>query len=435
MGSINLKHTGSGGEITLSSDGTSLLLDGSAVGGGGGDLITSTSFPSTGFTLTNADKGKYYHMTGSNQTIILPASSAISAGWYVFASLDKNAVYRLNINAASGDSWYNGETSSYSIYSGNTVLVIYRGSGEWDLIGNDYYMATSAYGSSNRPTANGGRSMAIGAAATASGNYAYAFGKDAYATGLYATAMTRSRASAASSFAAAIDTNSSSYGASGANSIAMGTQAKATGAYSISIGWLNVAGNRCTVIGGQSSDAGDNTIILGSWSSNMDGAYSCAIGGGQAHDWGTRNVWKYGLYSGGLGEGKSQSGKIVLAKSTTDATQTNLQSHSGAASTNNQLLLGADNLTWTIRGNIIGKSGADHRSWEVKAVASRATGVSSVTIDMLSVSNLYQTAGASAWDVTMTVNTSTASLEVKVTGVAATTIKWVADIDTTEIGF
>ena len=35
MGSINLDNTGSGGEINLSSDGTSLLLDGSAVGGGG----------------------------------------------------------------------------------------------------------------------------------------------------------------------------------------------------------------------------------------------------------------------------------------------------------------------------------------------------------------------------------------------------------------
>ncbi len=33
MGSINLKHTGSGSDIALSSDGTSLLLDGTAIGG------------------------------------------------------------------------------------------------------------------------------------------------------------------------------------------------------------------------------------------------------------------------------------------------------------------------------------------------------------------------------------------------------------------
>ena len=37
MGSVNLDNTGSGSAITLSSDGTSLLLDGTAIGGGGGD--------------------------------------------------------------------------------------------------------------------------------------------------------------------------------------------------------------------------------------------------------------------------------------------------------------------------------------------------------------------------------------------------------------
>jgi hypothetical protein len=36
MGKIETDHTGSGGGITLSSDGTSLLLDGTAIGGGGG---------------------------------------------------------------------------------------------------------------------------------------------------------------------------------------------------------------------------------------------------------------------------------------------------------------------------------------------------------------------------------------------------------------
>ena len=34
MGAINLDNTGSGGAVTLSSDGTNLLLGGSAVGGG-----------------------------------------------------------------------------------------------------------------------------------------------------------------------------------------------------------------------------------------------------------------------------------------------------------------------------------------------------------------------------------------------------------------
>jgi hypothetical protein len=38
MGSINFDNTGSGSDITLSSDGTNLLLDGTAIGGGGASL-------------------------------------------------------------------------------------------------------------------------------------------------------------------------------------------------------------------------------------------------------------------------------------------------------------------------------------------------------------------------------------------------------------
>lgn len=39
MGSVNLDNTGSGSAITLSSDGTNLLLNGTAVGGGGDKYI------------------------------------------------------------------------------------------------------------------------------------------------------------------------------------------------------------------------------------------------------------------------------------------------------------------------------------------------------------------------------------------------------------
>ncbi len=57
MGSINLKHTGSGSAIALSSDGTSLLLNGTAIGGGGGDYVhisttdITSSTASVEFTL------------------------------------------------------------------------------------------------------------------------------------------------------------------------------------------------------------------------------------------------------------------------------------------------------------------------------------------------------------------------------------------------
>ena len=52
MGKIETDHTGSGGGITLSSDGTSLLLDGTAIGGGGGGV---TGFDSADNTASPND--------------------------------------------------------------------------------------------------------------------------------------------------------------------------------------------------------------------------------------------------------------------------------------------------------------------------------------------------------------------------------------------
>jgi len=52
MGSINLKHTGSGSAIALSSDGTSLLLNGTAIGGGGGGGASNINGLSDGKTST-----------------------------------------------------------------------------------------------------------------------------------------------------------------------------------------------------------------------------------------------------------------------------------------------------------------------------------------------------------------------------------------------
>ena len=56
MGKIEIDHTGSGGGITLSSDGTDLLLDGSAVGGGGGGA-TSVSGSGTGNIIGGTNAG------------------------------------------------------------------------------------------------------------------------------------------------------------------------------------------------------------------------------------------------------------------------------------------------------------------------------------------------------------------------------------------
>jgi len=192
MGSVNLDNTGSGSAITLSSDGTSLLLDGTAVGGGGADLLVENY----------------------NGTSTLPTATGNNA-----VGLGVGATAAGNYSVALG-----GQNTSTA---GNNTTAI--GSFAEASTGNSTALGYSS-------DASGMGSVSIGDS-FASSTSAVAIGQLAFATtGTRATAMPASRASGTDSFAVAIGSNSSSYGASGSNSIAMGYQSKATEANSIAIG-------------------------------------------------------------------------------------------------------------------------------------------------------------------------------------------------------
>jgi hypothetical protein len=85
-------------------------------------------------------------------------------------------------------------------------------------------------------TATGSRSLSLGYNTASSGANANAIGTSAKSAGTHSTAVGKSYASGTDSFAAAIGNNSSSYGATGANSVAIGDLAKATATNSIAIG-------------------------------------------------------------------------------------------------------------------------------------------------------------------------------------------------------
>jgi len=68
MGKIEIDHTGSGGGITLSSDGTSLLVGGSAVGGG--DVVDDTSPQLGGALQLNGNNIQGNDSTGVTQNRI-----------------------------------------------------------------------------------------------------------------------------------------------------------------------------------------------------------------------------------------------------------------------------------------------------------------------------------------------------------------------------
>lgn len=265
MGSINIDNTGSGSDVTLSSDGTSLLLDGSAVGGGGGGTI-SVDTKTASYTVVSGDVGKLISFSGGAYTASLTAASTLGNGFFVY--IENNAANGQNTHTVTidpdGSEAIDGR-SSIILRQGQRILIVCDGSG-WKTVADfNRAIATNARTDFfNLPQATGDESVAIGLGSIASASNTTAIGLNTKATGAYATSfgmsseatnfaavaagynaraygdsaivLGTSYASGADSLAAAIANNTSSYGAQGANSIAMGYLSKASNSSSVAIG-------------------------------------------------------------------------------------------------------------------------------------------------------------------------------------------------------
>ena len=353
MGAINIKHTGSGSDIALSSDGTSLLLDGTAIGGGGGaDLYAANPVSATDPSAT-----------GNNAVAI--GTEALSRG---------------NNDIAIGR-------------SANTL-----GGGQYNQI-------------------------AIGNAAQTTSSGAVAIGTDGNATSTSAMALGTSRAAGDSSFAAQIASDSTSYGATANNSIAMGYRAKATGP------WATVSGGNTNVASGY------HATVIGGSTNLADNIASTVLGGRYGTTRGIRGAAVFGGYGNQITstQGTSQSGLYILAEQTTDATATDLKTdNQSSSSTANQIVLpngGAYAFHGTIVGREASSSGTECAAWKVEGLI-RREGSAGTTVLVNSATTVLN--NAPSWDMSLSANTSLGCLKIEVTG-AAKTIRWVATIQTTEL--
>lgn len=116
---------------------------------------------------------------------------------------------------------------------------------------------------------------------------------------------------------------------------------------------------------------------------------------------------------------------------TTDATVTELLI--GVAATH-----GVDSLTLIpgttnmITANFVAISAADRKSWKVEASVYQANSVSVPVIDVQTITEVYESAGATAWNLTLS-TPSNYQLNFDATGVAATTIKWLGKVEITQL--
>jgi hypothetical protein len=183
--------------------------------------------------------------------------------------------------------------------------------------------------------------------------------------------------------------------------------------------------------GGDAGTAANRNLASGDWSAIMGGR------GGT-----TRGITGYHVFPAcsipiASGAGYSQSGLLVLGKQTTDATATVITSDVNAASATNQVALPV-NSAYFFKGEIIAgvTAAGDAKGWSIEGVIKRATtAASTALVGTPTVTSLYADTGAAAWSVAVTADTTNAALKITVTGAASTTIRWVAQIRTTEMTY
>ena len=293
-----------------------------------------------------------------------------------------------------------------------------------------------AFAAGRLAAAAGGAATAIGQQSLAFGNFSTALGSDSYSYGDYSIALGKGRANGIYSFAVQIDSASSSYGASGANSVAIGKLASAGGANSISLGRLaSASGIQSIAIGDSLFSSGTSSIALGTDSSAASD-YGCAIGYfSHTKDTIGKMVYASGRFSG---TGDAQTGTFVLRSDTTDATPEALTTDNSAAGTTDQVIL-PDNSAYSFSGTIIAResaaAGSDYASWEIKGALLRDANAASTVLGNGIKNKLYASAGASAWDIALTADTTNGGLKIEVTGAASTNIRWVATVNTSEVTY
>jgi len=334
-----------------------------------------------------------------------------------------------NINIFSSDVSGGGTSFSSSIATlgpGQTLVFCYS-----------KYFISFGTGSGSRAT---GWITLNQSPAGAANNYALAVGgssNTASGANSFVGGGTQHTANGNSAFIGAGSTNS----ASGSNSfVGGGSSNTASGTNSFASGSSNTAsGNQSFIAGGSGTASATYSAVIGGALSNANAEVATVIGG---YNGTTRSIIGNTVFpANGIpivnAVGVTQSAILVLGVQTTNATATILRSNTSAAGTTNQVIL-PNNSAYYFRGECIaGVTGAgDTKGWYIEGVIKRgANAASTAIVGAATVTSLYADAGAATWAVTATADTTNGGLAITVTGQAATTIRWVCQIRTTEMTF
>ena len=449
--------TGSVEEIAI---GSGLSLSSgtlSASGGGGGALTISNK--TAAYTVVAGDLGTIINCTSGTFTVSLTAAATLGSGFNCWI---------WNTSTSISDAITIDPNASETI-DGQTTLVLRRGEGtqivchgtNWQT-GDQKTMrgyAESISTTSDRPCASGSNSIAIGAlsvasasgalalgsggsAVSATANYSTAIGSTSGSLGSQAvtggaTALGGSYASGSGSFAAAVANNTSTYGAQGTNSIAIGYQAKATGGGSVALGGSAGGG------GGPVASATDAFAMGSTATASELGAFAFGQGANAAGEYSVAfgrysNAPRMAQFAFAAGRfsttGDRQASKWLISNSTTNATPTNL-GFNGYSFGSNYIGI-PNNTAVSFTGTIVARQqasgGTQSAAWKVEGLIRKESTNASVTLLGATVTAISNVPG---WTLALSTDTSNGLLLVTATGAAATNIRWMGCLDTSEVGY
>lgn len=310
------------------------------------------------------------------------------------------------------------------------------------------------------PSATGANAVAIGTSAYAAGVSSTSIGtlSDAGSTGstaigynsqavigTNATALTNSYASGTNSFAAAIGNNTSFYGATGANSVAIGYLAGARAQGTLAIGGFSatalanqtnaiaISGTASNIyavaIGPATTASGAYSIALG-YSNSATASTSVAIGLQAKSDKIGKIAFGNGTFSS---SGDSQCALTILRSDTTGATPEALTTNNGTAGTTNQIIL-PNSSAYAFHGTIVARrqSSTACAAWKIEGLIRREGSAGTTVLVNSATTVLDNTPG---WGMALSADTTNGGLKIEVTGAAATNIRWVATVHTSEVTY
>ena len=393
--------------------------------GGTGSPSFSIKNLTAAYSVQPSDNGAILRITSGAGAITLPVCAAVGLGFSVVVTKSGGGICPIN---RSGTDTFQDTQTTVGLANGQTYrLVVMDASipGKWQFVQagtvgiglSSISLGDSAQSTNNftvavgySTTSSGNRSTAVGYGSSATADYSTAMGTNSsgsqatVVTGSGAMALGGSYASGTDSFAAANADNSGTYGAQGANSVAIGKQAKASATSAFAFGTTTTASSTGAY------SLGNNSLAAIS--------YKIAYAGGQAS-----------------AQGDTQLGILILRASTTDGTATVATSDGSAASTINQVIL-TDNQAMTFNALITARQNTtgDTAAWNVSGCIKRGSGAGTTALVGTAVSLASGAdTGAATWTAVCAADTTNGGLKITVTGQAAKTIRWSATVYTNEL--